>query len=111
MSDRLARAIIIVDINQVQGVPFDQLGDYLAMIVLTQVDPEGDFGEFDTVLNTFGEPPATAGLTDWDQSYLHTLYTSGPERRQLRRQARHMADALKALDELESAPDAADDDG
>lgn len=104
-SDRLARAIIIVDIDQVQGVPFDQLGDYLAMIVLSQVDPESDLSQFETVLNTFGDPPATDGLTAWDRSYLRTLYTSGPYRRHLRRQAGHMADALKALDALESTPD------
>lgn len=105
LSDRLARAIIIVDIDEVQDVPFDQLGDYLAMIVLAQVDPEGDFSQFDTVLNTFGASSSAAGLTNWDRSYLRTLYESGPYRRHLRRQAGHMADALKALDALEDGPD------
>lgn len=112
VSDRLARAIVIVDIDDVQDVPFGQLSDYLAMIVLSQVDPEGDFGQFDTVLNTFGDPPATDGLTSWDRSYLHTLYTSGPYRRHLRRQAGHMADALRELDALESTLDeTGEDDG
>lgn len=73
--DDLLKAIIVVDMDQVTGLTFTQLADYLALVSLSQVDPEADVGSFDTVLNVFTDP-ATAGLTSWDMDYLHALYSA-----------------------------------
>ena len=70
----LRRAIVIVDIAQAEGLSVQQLGDYVAMVSLAQVDVEADTSRFRTVLNVFDAPEATEGLTDWDRSYLRSLY-------------------------------------
>ena len=79
--DQIYKSIVIVDIDAVSGLNAAQLGDYLAMVTLAQVDPEADTGPFDTVLNLFDNPPAVPGMTEWDQSYLSALYSSPSRRR------------------------------
>lgn len=91
--DQIYRSIIIVDIEAVAGVNAAQMGDYLAMIALTQVNPEADTGAFDTVLNLFDDPQGTPGMSEWDRSYLSALYSS-PSRR---RSAGAQADAVAAI--------------
>lgn len=73
--DVLKRVFIIVDVERLGGVSTEQLGDYLAMIALAQVDPEADTARFDTILNLFDDPAAApGGLTGWDRAYLAGLY-------------------------------------
>lgn len=73
--DDLKRVMVIVDIDGVQGVGSRRLADYLAIISLAQIDPEGRMGGHDTVLAIFDDPAAAPeGLTDWDRSYLESLY-------------------------------------
>jgi hypothetical protein len=91
--DQLYKSIVIVDIDAVSGLNAAQLGDSLAMVTLSQVDPEADTGPFDTVLNLFENPTGVTGLTEWDQSYLTALYSS-PSRR---RTAAAQADAVAAI--------------
>jgi hypothetical protein len=91
--DQLYKSIVIVDIDAVSGLNAVQLGDYLAMVTLAQVDPEADTAAFDTVLNLFENPQAVPGLTAWDESYLVALYGS-PSRR---RSAGAQADAVAAI--------------
>ncbi len=74
--DHIYKSIIVVDMDAVAGLNTTQLGDYLSMIALTQVDPEADTGTFDTVLNLFDDPNGVTGLTDWDRSYMKALYGS-----------------------------------
>lgn len=73
--DDLLKAIIVVDMDSVTGLTFTQLADYLALVSLSQVDPEADVGSYNTVLNVFTDP-ATPGLTSWDMDYLHALYSA-----------------------------------
>ena len=96
MSDRLARAVIIVDVGRASEISFSQLCDYLALITLAQVDPDGDHGALDTVLNVFDNPASVEGLTEWDRGWLRTLYESGPNRRDAVFQAEAMAAQLTA---------------
>lgn len=91
--DQLYKSIVIVDIDAVSGLNATQLGDYLAMVSLAQIDPEADTGAFDTVLNLFENPGGVPGLTEWDRSYLSALYAS-PSRR---RSAGAQADAVAAI--------------
>lgn len=74
--DHIYKSIIVVDMDAVAGLNTTQLGDYLSMIALTQVDPEAETGAFDTVLNLFENPAGVTGLTDWDRSYMEALYGS-----------------------------------
>lgn len=80
ISDAITKAIVIVDVNQVAGTSLPLLGDYLGLVSLSQVDPDGDTRRFDTILNLFDNPDASKGLSSWDQSYLASLYKAYPER-------------------------------
>lgn len=91
--DQLYKSIVIVDIDAVSGLNAAQLGDYLAMVSLAQVDPEAETGAFDTVLNLFADPQGVSGLTEWDASYLQALYGSQSRRRS----AGAQADAVAAI--------------
>lgn len=70
----LRRAFIIVDIPRSSDVTFQQLSDYVAMVAFAQIDPEADIAGFPTILNAFDDTDAAVGLTDWDMSYLKSLY-------------------------------------
>jgi len=72
----LRRVFIIVDFDQAASVTFQQLSDYVAMVALSQVDPDAETRSYDTVLNVFDNPHAAEGLTDWDLAYLKSLYTA-----------------------------------
>lgn len=80
ISDDLRRAIIIVDVEQISGLTWEQLGDYLALISLAQIEPDANPAAFDSILNLFRTPEYYSGLTDWDRSYLRALYTFDQER-------------------------------
>jgi len=78
--DDLLYVIIIVDASALKGTTWQQIADYLAVVSLAQIDPRTEPEEFDTILNLFSNPRAYSGLTDWDQNYLHALYTFNQER-------------------------------
>ena len=80
VADVLYKVIIVVDVDELNGVQLPQLADYLAMVSLAQMDPRAEVGDFNTVLNVFNRP-SVAGLTDWDQSYLQAVYSSASRRR------------------------------
>ncbi|MFC5346131.1 hypothetical protein ACETK8_04395 [Brevundimonas staleyi] len=71
--DVLFKTVIVVDVNRMGQVDTAQLGDYLALVGLAQIDPGADTAGFDTVLNLFDDGGQT-GLTEWDRSYLQALY-------------------------------------
>lgn len=72
--DDLKKAMIIVDIDRLAGANLAQIADYLAFVALAQVDPDADTAAHDTILNLFADPSRVDGLTDWDVSYLTSLY-------------------------------------
>ena len=78
--DALLYVIIIVDATKLTGTTWQQLGDYLAVVSLAQIDPKADLADFDSILNLFSNPAAYSGLTDWDRSYIHALYAFDQER-------------------------------
>ncbi|MGH6978265.1 MAG: hypothetical protein ACRED4_03070 [Brevundimonas sp.] len=80
IADALIKSIIIVDVPQVEQYSGIQLGDYLALVALAQVDPDAEVEGVDTVLNLFKAPDEVAGLTNWDRNYLAALYEAYPER-------------------------------
>lgn len=78
--DELNKVIIVVDGDQVAGVGLPQLGDYLSMVALAQIDPDGDTGGFASILNLFEDPAGNPGLSGWDRAYLDGLYSNWPWR-------------------------------
>ena len=72
--NRLLRSFVILDITKMEGATFQQVGDYVAMVALAQIDPDADTSSFDTVMNLFDDPAHSETLTDWDQAYLSALY-------------------------------------
>lgn len=79
--DVLYKVIIVVDVDLTGQVSLAQLADYLAMVSLAQIEPEAQVDDASTILNVFRRPTATAGLTDWDRSYLQAVYSSVSRRR------------------------------
>lgn len=75
-----ARVLIIVDARQANGITFQALSDYLAMVSLAQLDPEGETTGVPTILNLFAERDAGGqvplAMTQWDEAYLDGLYNA-----------------------------------
>lgn len=72
----LNRVIIILDLTKTDGLNFQQLADYAAMVAFSQVDPDADTSGYESVLSLFAHPAETPGLTDWDMAYLRALYSA-----------------------------------
>lgn len=93
--DDLNKVIIVVDGEHVNGVGLPQLADYLSMVALAQVDPDGDTSGFSTILNLFDDPDGSPGLTGWDKAYLDALYTGPSERIRASDQTRQLLRNLR----------------
>jgi hypothetical protein len=78
--DDLMYVLIIVDASQLKGTTWQQIGDYLAVVSLAQIDSNANPAAFDSILNLFTNPGAYSGLTDWDRSYVRALYELDQER-------------------------------
>jgi hypothetical protein len=80
--DELVHVVVIVDGPKLhgRGTTWQQLGDYLALVSLAQIDFRAEPKEFDSILNLFENPAAYSGLTDWDQTFIHSLYSFDQER-------------------------------
>lgn len=72
--DDMNKVMIIVDVDGTASTNLTQLADYLTFIALAQVDPDARTAAYDTILNLFSSPQSVDGLTDWDMSYLSSLY-------------------------------------
>ncbi|MGH8219647.1 MAG: hypothetical protein ACREUT_13950 [Steroidobacteraceae bacterium] len=73
-----SRVFVIVDRTRVRGVTFGQLAAYVAMVGLAKLKPDADLRDAPTILKLFDRAPraAPAGLTDWDQAFLKSLYAT-----------------------------------
>ena len=76
VSENLTGVVVLVDTKAAAGVTVQQLADYIAMTSFAKPDLEADLGKMDSILQLFAVEPANrpAGLTDWDQSFLRSLY-------------------------------------
>jgi len=90
----MLRAFVIVDINAVSGVSAQQLGDYIGMVAMAQIDPDAETEGYDTVLNLFEPGHVVDGITDWDVSYLSALYSSELNRADADHQAGEIASTM-----------------
>lgn len=76
----LALVMVILDVSKIGKVSFGALSDYVAMVVLTQADPDGDTSGYETILNLFRTEDRSAVLTDWDRDFLTALYSASRDR-------------------------------
>jgi hypothetical protein len=74
--DNMRRAVVIVDVDDIQNVSIAQLADYVAMVSLAQIDPNAQTDCYASILNVFAMPDTAEGLTEWDRAYLAGLYNS-----------------------------------
>lgn len=91
--DALFKTMVIVDTDMTGDVNTTQLGDYIALISLAQLDPRAETQGFDTILNLFSGD-AQQGLTEWDRAYLVALYGPRPDWASVRAQAGAVADVM-----------------
>jgi hypothetical protein len=71
-------AIVVVDLDQIEGLTFGQVADYVAMIGLAQIRPNQEMGEVPTILDLFAlsGTERSKGMTEWDQSFLKAVYAT-----------------------------------
>lgn len=73
-----SRVFIIVDRTRLRGVKLGQLADYVAMVAFAKVKPGAHLGDAPTILKLFDGAPQAApvGMTEWDQTFLKSLYAT-----------------------------------
>ncbi len=89
------RVLVIIDARRIDGIRFGSVADYVAMVVLAQLDPDADTVNYTTILNLFGgETNRPTTITAWDLAYLEGLYGAvrdaddGRQERDIRRRMR-----------------------
>jgi hypothetical protein len=87
----ISRVFVIVDQRRLQGVTVGQLADYVAMSGLAKLNPDAHLGDAPTILTLFSGAPGAAptGMTDWDQTFLKSVYATDQRSRLQRSQIAH----------------------
>jgi hypothetical protein len=87
----ISTVFVIVDQKRLHQVKLGQLADYVAMAAFAKLKPDARLGGAPTILALFNEAPGTApaGMTDWDQSFLKSLYMTEQLSKQQRSQMVH----------------------
>jgi hypothetical protein len=77
---------VIVDQRRLQGVKLGQLADYLAIVAFAKLKPDAHLGDAPTILKLFDGAPqaAPASMTDWDETFLKSLYSTEQKSKQQR---------------------------
>jgi hypothetical protein len=73
-----SRLLVVVDERRLQGVSRGQFADYIAMVSLADLKPGSNLGDAPTILKLFDSTPeaAAAGISEWDQAFLKSLYST-----------------------------------
>lgn len=96
----LARVLIIVDADRVNGVRLGALADYIAMVSLAQINPDVDVTAAPSILNLFSQAsgPKPDRITQWDVAYLAGLYRSPADARDARQQEGYIFQTMMESD-------------
>jgi hypothetical protein len=88
---QLAHVFVVVDETRLKLVSRGQLADYVAMVALAELKPGAKLANTPTILKLFDGAPqaAPAGMTDWDQAFLKSLYATQQASRLQRSQIAH----------------------
>lgn len=88
VTEDFTSVVVVVNDAETGLATFGQLSDYVGMVALARVDLSADFAGTDSILRLFTTPdPATplpSRLTEWDQSFLKTLYSADMSVQRLR---------------------------
>jgi hypothetical protein len=73
-----SRVFVIVDQTRLKQVKLGQLADYVAMAGLAKLKPDTHLDDAPTILKLFDAAPQAAptGMTEWDQTFLKSLYAT-----------------------------------
>ena len=99
--------IVVVDTKRAAGFNLDQLSDYIAVLGLSQINLDSDYGGAPTILSIFAPSasraakPVPASITGWDRDYLKALYAT----RQVSREQRLEIADMMARDMIPRAAD------
>jgi hypothetical protein len=87
----LAQVFVVVDETRLKVVSREQLADYVAMVAFADLKPGARLANTPTILKLFDGAPqaAPAGMTDWDQASLKSLYATEQASRLQRSQIAH----------------------
>jgi hypothetical protein len=86
----LSRVFVIVDQRRLHGVRAGQLADYIAMSAFAELKPDARLSDTPTILTLFdGTPNAPASMTEWDQTFLKSLYETDQKSKLQRSQITH----------------------
>jgi hypothetical protein len=69
-------AIVVVDLIRIEGLTFNQLSDYVAMVGLAKIRSDPEIGAVPSILGLFAADAAvrSQGMTAWDRSFLSAIY-------------------------------------
>lgn len=91
----LDRVLIVIDADDIDGIRFGAMADYVTMAALAQLNPDADVDGLPSILNLFGDDPNRATeLTEWDYAYLDGLYAATRDARSSRQQAREITRSM-----------------
>jgi hypothetical protein len=84
----ISRIFVIVDEKRLHQVKLGQLADYVAMSSFAKLKPGARLAGAPTILTLFDGAPDAApiGMTDWDQTFLKSLYATDQISKQQRSQ-------------------------
>jgi hypothetical protein len=87
----LGTVFVVADANRLHGVTRGQFADYVAMVGLAKLKLGAHLDDAPTILKLFnGEPQdAPAGMSDWDQAFLRSLYATDQKSKGQRNQIAH----------------------
>jgi hypothetical protein len=73
--------IVAIDSGRAEGINFNKLADYAAMVGLAEIQLDADIWEVPTILRLFSTSKGAkpTGLSDWDAAFLGALYNTSQE--------------------------------
>ena len=75
-AERIERAMVVVDADQIDVVRLDALAAYIAFATLVDAPVQASGPGQDSILNLFAvSGKAPGGLTDWDRAFIDGLYS------------------------------------
>jgi hypothetical protein len=85
------RLLVVVDQTRLRGVSRGQFADYIAMVSLAALKPGAHLGDAPTILKLFDSAPEAApvGMSEWDQAFLKSLYSTEQTSKGQRTQIAH----------------------
>jgi hypothetical protein len=81
--NRISSVIVLVDLDDIKNVKLGALTDYIAMVGMTEVNFDGNWGDAPTILQLFADSGdgAPQRMSAWDRAFLNALYNTSQNSR------------------------------